>query len=152
MALEDFKAELDKLNRDLAVLTARRNEFRPESAKAVEQDLGGVWSKEGEKEKAEAETDAVRFYNRWRLRVIVDGKYHIIARLSVASPSSPNVAVYKSLLNEAVSLSAEPPKKSWAFWRKVRTVADVEADLAALRRTAQNIINEAASDISRSAG
>lgn len=145
MALEDFKAELDKLNRDLVVLTARRNEFRPDVSKDVEEQFGGVWSKKEKKERAEREAPDVRFYNKWRLKVIADKNFHVIARLFVVSPKSIFIENYKRLLDEAIKLSVEPQKRS--FWnifnlgRKVRTVKDVEAELEGMRKAAQSAID-----------
>ncbi len=146
MALEDFKAELDKLNKDLIVLTARRNEFRPDVSKDVEEQFGGVWSKKKKKEKAEAEMPDVRFYNKWRLKVVADKNFHVIARLFVVNPKSNFIDSYKHLLDEAIKLSVEPQKRS--FWRifnwvgrKVRTVKDVEAELEGMRKAAQSAID-----------
>lgn len=156
MALEDFKAELDKLNRDLVILTARRNEFRPDASKDVEEELGGVWSKKKFQKKAEEQAPDVRFYNRWRLKVVADKNFHVIARLFVVSPKSIFIESYKRLLDEAIKLSVEPQRRSswnifnW-FGRKERTVKDVEAELEGMRKAAQSSIDSELVSISLAA-
>lgn len=100
----DYKAELDEIGRDVARLTASRNELRTTMARIVEEGFAVDFRKL--KKPTPEKIEEAKRYSNWKLQML-RGKYHVIAKLVLAGSESV-LNEYKALLKGA--MSAESPK------------------------------------------
>jgi hypothetical protein len=126
----DYKAELEKLEADSARLIAGRNELRTKSSRAIEEglaikiELGKIMPENSE------ELESAALYKKWKLQMLSNVKYHVIAR-AVLTDASYMVAQYTGLLKGAIE--SKSPK----------VLKNINKQLDEMKDRAERIIAEA---------
>ena len=154
----DYQQELEKLKRDNVALQVQRNEFRPSGVRKKGETTYEMHDIRKSQILAEAISPDMKLYNKWAIRTLSDETYHIIARVYILPYSDRFVVSYQALLEEAINISQLPPVKRGLFsWftdlfsdTLQKRLRKIDSDLEALRKDAQQRINESISEFSKS--
>jgi len=103
----DYKAELEKLEADSARLIASRNELRTKGIRTIEEGLAIKIEPGKIKPESSEEQESAKLYKKWKLQMLPNAKYHVIAR-AVLTDAGYMVAQYADLLKGAIE--AKSPK------------------------------------------
>ncbi len=132
----DYKAELEKLEADSARIIATRNELRTKGIREIEEgfaikiDLKKITPEHSE------EKEGAKMYEKWKLQILSDEKYHLIARAALTS-AGYLAEEYNGLLKGAIE--AKSPK----------VLKNINQNLAEIKERAERIIANAIADLKK---